>query len=156
MPEFERGANAGREPYQKLVEDGQILPQEGRQLKQQRPKLVAERAGHLTERAHERRAILEPAVVRDSPWRLEGELEGRRGLAGPAVDELLGRHSVERVVDLNGLEPRRIVRQHLRCREIGRIEATLPFGVVVAGGADPDHGRWSWSTNDPRLGDCKL
>src|SRR5256884_7886633 len=63
--------------------------------------------------------------------------EPLRRLAVPAGEDLLVRRAIERVVDLDRLEALGVVRQHLRRRELLRIEAALPFGVVVARGSDP-------------------
>src|SRR5262249_49127977 len=46
--------------------------------------------------------------------------------------------AVERVVDLDGRKPLRVVRQHLRRRQRLRIEAALPLRVVVPRRAHPD------------------
>ena len=139
MPEFERGTDARRQPRHERVEQGEILPKKWRQLKQQRAELVAERPGDFAEPRDRVARILQPAVMGDPPRRLERDLIRRRRLRGPAGDEFLGRHPVERVVDLDRRKTRGVVRQHLRRGEIGGIETSLPLGVVVAGGADPNH-----------------
>src|SRR5204863_2107049 len=73
--------------------------------------------------------------------RLERQLVRRRNLRGPSGDQLVGRHPIERVIDLHRRKARRVVRQHLRRGEIGGIEAALPLGIVVTGSTDPDHGK---------------
>src|SRR6185295_9669386 len=70
------------------------------------------------------------------------QLVRRRRLRRPAAHQLLVRHPVKRVVDLDGREPRRVVGQHLRRREIRRIEGALPLRVVITRGPNPDHGCW--------------
>src|SRR4029079_12025175 len=65
--------------------------------------------------------------------------------------ELLGRHAVEGVVDLDRRKPGGIVRQHLRRGQLLWIEAAFPFGIVVTGGSDPNH-----RTDDCRLFVCAV
>src|SRR5207302_9855678 len=107
---------------------------------QERSELVAERPRDAAERSDEIATVLQSAVVGDSPRRLERQLVRRRRLRGPAANQLLVGHPIERVVDLDRGEARRVIRQHLRCGKVRWIKAALPFGIVVAGRSDPDHG----------------
>jgi hypothetical protein len=132
VTELEGGGRLRRQLVEKRVEERHVLLRIRRQLEQQRPQLVAERAGHAAKRLDELAAVLQPAVVGDPPRCLQRELVGRRRLRRPPADELLVRHAVEGVVDLNRRKARGVVRQHLRRRKIGGIEVALPFGVVVA------------------------
>ena len=139
MTEFECRADLRRQLGDECVEHREILLEVRRQLEQQRAKLVAQAAGHLTEPADERGDVLQPAVMRDPPRRLQRQFVRRWRLRRPPGDQLLVRHPVERVVDLDRGKAGGIVRQHLGGGQIARIETAFPFGIVVAGGSDPDH-----------------
>ena len=139
MPELERRGRPWRQILEKRIEDGEILFQIGRELKQKGTELVAEGAGDAAEGLDELAAVLQTTVVRDAARSLQRELERRRRLRGPAAHELFARHPVERVVDFDRRKPRRVIRKHLRRRKIRGIEAALPLRVVVAGRSDPDH-----------------
>jgi hypothetical protein len=79
--------------------------------------------------------------VRDALWSLERELEILRRRFIPAIQRFLVGHSVIGVVDLDRGKAFRVVRQHLRGWQFLRIEASLPLGIVITGGADEDgHG----------------
>src|SRR6185436_1670097 len=76
--------------------------------------------------------------MRDLFGRLQRELEVLRRLSTPTLEDLLVRRAIERVVDLDRREALGVVGQHLRGGERLRVEAPLPFRVVVSGGSDPD------------------
>src|SRR5678815_2900308 len=138
MAEFEGGADTRREGLEKRIEQRRILLEVRRELKQHRPELRAERRCGLEKLPHQIAAIAQPAVVRDPPGGFQRQLEPLRGGLIPPVENLLVRRAIERVVDLDGWEPFSVIGQHLRRRQLLRIEAALPFGIVVAGGADPE------------------
>src|SRR5262249_42770231 len=54
----------------------------------------------------------------------------------PARDRRGVRHPIERRVDLDGGEALDIVREHLRRRQLVRVEGAAPLRVVVPGGPD--------------------
>src|SRR5918993_500325 len=138
MAEFEGSRRFWRECVEKRVEPRQIFSKRGRQLKQQRAKLVAKCRGNATELGGEILAILQLRVVRDAARCLQREFERRRYLLRPASQQFLRRHAIERVVDFDGGKTRGVVGEHLRGRKIGRIEAPLPLRIVVAGSTDED------------------
>src|SRR5262249_56794446 len=75
-------------------------------------------------------------AVRDALRRLEDVGDpGRRGRA-PARDRLGARHPIERRVDLDGREALDVIREHLRRRQLVRVEGAAPLRVVVPGGPD--------------------
>src|SRR5229473_7485456 len=139
MPRFEGGGRLWWKVGEKSVEQGEIFLEIRRQLEQQGAELVAERACYPTKSVDELAAVLQTTVVGDTPRRFERDLVRLRCLSSPTCDQLFVRHPVKRVIDLDGRKPGGIVRQHLRRGQIRRIEAALPFGVVVTGGANPDH-----------------
>src|SRR5215469_3694013 len=77
---------------------------------------------------------------------LQRELEPLGSRIAPAEHGLCAWHAIEGVVDLDTREMLRVVRQHLRSRQLVRIEATAPLRIVVSRGADPD----LHVTGDPR------
>ena len=79
-----------------------VLLQVRRELKQQRAELRAERRRRLEELAHAIAAVAQPRVVRDPLGRLQRQPELFRRRPVPAVENLLVRRAVERVVDLDG------------------------------------------------------
>src|SRR5688572_17883320 len=81
--------------------------------------------------------------------RLEHERESVRHLRCPLRHQLLIRHSVKRVVDLDGAEVRRVKREHLCGRQVGGVKRPLPFLVAVAAGAD-DEAHYAEITPSPR------
>ena len=76
--------------------------------------------------------------MRDALRRLEREAEIRGGLRRPLLEHLAPGHRAERVVYLHRGQPLGVVREHLRARELGRIETTQPFLVAEARSADAD------------------
>ena len=69
---------------------------------------------------------------------LQHEGEALRHLLAPLREHAGVGHAVEGVVDLHRVEALRVKRQHLRGRQVFRIEASLPFFVAVAAGPDAD------------------
>ena len=137
VPELERGAGVRGKDAEKRIEHREILAEIRRQLEEDRAELGSERRCGPQKVLQEVRAIAQLRDVRDALGGLEGQPEPLRRLAVPAGEDLLVRRAIERVVDLDRLEALGVVRQHLRRRELLRIEAALPFGVVVARGSDP-------------------
>ena len=91
---------------------------------------LAERASHLAERGDRGSRVLQTAVMRDPPRRLERQPVRRRGLRRPSAHDLLGRHSIEGVVDLDAVQSARVIRQELLFRKALRIEDGPPFLVA--------------------------
>src|SRR6476660_9377141 len=123
MPEFERRTHLRRQLLQERVEQRQVLLGVRWQLEEERAQLILECASNGTEPSDQIAAVSETAVVRNAPGSFQREFERPRSLRRPATHELLVRHPIERVVDLDGWEPRRVVRQHLRSWQIRWIEA---------------------------------
>src|SRR4029453_4004786 len=115
-----------------------------RQLKQQDAELWPERGGDAAERRGELFAPLQLRIVRDAPGGLQREREPLGRTRRPAVEQRLGRHPVEGVVDFDRVEALGVVGEHLVGRELLGIERTAPLRLVVAGGADQvaHGGRW--------------
>src|SRR3954471_7373118 len=131
MTKLERRAYPGRERVEEGVQQRQILFQVRRQLKQECAELRPEDRRRFKKLTHAVPAVAQARVVSNSLGRLERQLEAFGRGAVPAVNDLLSRCAVERVVDLDGGKSLRIVREHLRRRQCRRIEAALPFGIVV-------------------------
>src|SRR5580658_463050 len=143
VAELERGASARRQQRQKFIQGGEVLAQVGRQLKEDRAELRSERSRGLQEILRQVCAVLEPGDVRDALGRFERQFEILRSLALPAGENFLVRRAIKSVVDLDRGQRLRVVRQHLRRRELLRVEAAFPLRVVITGGSNPDgrHGR---------------
>ena len=128
MPELEGHAERCRQRREKLAQAvGRLLEVRG-ELEEQRAELVAEPLGSVTEVAQRLVHVAEPGEVGDPLRSLEDVGEAGGGGRGPARDGLHVRHPVER----------RVVREHLRGRELVGIERPLPLRVVVARGPDVD------------------
>jgi len=104
----------------------------GRQLEERRPEPRPEEIGGAHEVLQLLAALLETLEVRDLLRCLQDEGEILRHLLGPLEDEFFGRHAVEGVVDLNGLETARVERKEAGRLEVGGIERALPLLVRVA------------------------
>ncbi len=66
-------------------------------------------------------------MVRDALARLDREREGLRHLRRPLLEHALLRQPVERVVDLDGGKPARVVAKPAVLLEVGGIERALPL-----------------------------
>src|SRR5213592_1285273 len=69
---------------------------------------------------------------------LKGELEVFGGRSFPGFDGLAAWHPVERVVDLDTIQTRRIILQELLVGEAFGIENRPPFFIAEAGGTEPN------------------
>src|SRR5437867_7721619 len=139
MPELESSTELWRQLGEKAVEDRQIFFQVRRQLEEHGAELVPERSGNRAERPDQIAGVLQTIVVRNTSGRLQRELIRGRRLVGPSTRQLLVGHPVEGVVDLDRRKSRGVVRQHFGRGKIGGVKAALPFTIVVARCADPNH-----------------
>src|SRR5438046_8699059 len=69
---------------------------------------------------------------------LKAKLEVFRRCGPPGFDRFGTGHPVERVVDLNTVQPTRIISQELLVGYIRRIEDRLPFFITKTRRAEPD------------------
>src|SRR5690606_38549704 len=76
--------------------------------------------------------LTESLDVRDQSRRLERELESRWHTLRPLPKRRLVRQAIERVVQLDRVEPLRVVRQHVGLLHLLRIEGASPFLVAEA------------------------
>src|SRR3954470_4619399 len=74
--------------------------------------------------------------MRDPSRRFQRKDERLRRPSGPAREQRFSRDAVERVIDLDGVEPLGIIRKHLAGRELLRIKRSSPLGIVVTGRSD--------------------
>src|SRR5205823_13388126 len=82
--------------------------------------------------------VAQPLHVREVAARLDREREAVRGLLDPARHGGALREAVERRVDLDGVEERRVVLEPAARRQAARIDQLAPVRVVPSGAADPD------------------
>src|SRR4051812_20415975 len=80
--------------------------------------------------------VTQPMNMSDTAGGLHHKAEVFGNLLGPAGQHRFGRYAIERVVDLDRVEPLGIVRQHLCSGELRGIEAPSPFRIGPATGAD--------------------
>src|SRR5919197_3074676 len=93
--------------------------------------------------------VAKPADVGDVPAGLHRHDEVGSGSAAPALEGLLLREHVERVVDLHGGEALGEVTEPLALGELGRVEPSPPIAVLPSAGADVDHACVSARCPDP-------
>src|SRR5215471_5108329 len=139
VAELERAARRRRQDRQELRQPRQVLLEVRRELEEDRPHPVSERDRDLEEVGDRVARLLQALPVRDLLRSLQGEEEAVRHLLGPLREHLRTRHSVERVVDLDGRELAGVVAEHLRVGQVLRVEAPLPLlvGKPARPGEDP-------------------
>jgi hypothetical protein len=81
--------------------------------------------------------LLEPLDVSDVAAGLDREAEVVGRFLDPPADRVLGRQPIEGVIDLDGVELRRVVAQPLALRELFRVKGPAPVLVDPARAADP-------------------
>src|SRR5438132_1950879 len=141
VTELECHLRLRREDAEELAQLQCIFARERRKLKENWPELRAERRRDIEQLSHIVFCPSELLLMCYALRSLEHEREAIGNLLRPFREHLLVRHTVERVVDFDGVEALRIELQHLRRRQIVGIETPLPFFVAVAAGADADaHG----------------
>ena len=138
VPELPGTPQVRRKLGEEIVHPVQVLLEVRRKLKQDRTELRPQLARRLEKEAERVVHVPEPRDVSDALRRLEDEREGGRCSSIPARHGLGIRHPIERVVDLDSPEALGVVLEHLRLRQLRRVERPLPFGEVVPGGADAD------------------
>src|SRR5205814_10442612 len=131
VAELEGGGNVARKLREKIREEGVVALQIRRQLVEHRSELRAERPRCFVEGGDHLGGPAEPGVMRDALPGLESEAKSVRYPGRPAASCLLGRDATEGVVDLDRSESGRVVGEHLRLRQVLRIEAPPPRLVVV-------------------------
>src|SRR5690606_27784218 len=104
-----------------------VDPKLRRELHEHAAETVAERVDRAEEARRLVRAVLQPLDMRDAAARLHGEAELPGDLGAPALEQRAVREAIKRVVDLDGRQTRRIVRQHLVGLELLWIERPLPL-----------------------------
>src|SRR5207244_13255976 len=80
--------------------------------------------------------VPEAREVRDALRGLQNKGESLRGRCVPPGDRLLAGHAIEGGIDLDRAQLLRVVLEPLGTRELGRVEASLPFREVVTGRSD--------------------
>src|SRR5690606_32651406 len=141
VAKFESGAHLGRQAFEECIEDLQVLLEARWKLEEQRTELRPELRRGLREVTKRIGAVLEPRIVRDALRRLQRQLVARWRLLIPTLKRLLVGHPIVRVIDLDRREALRVIAQHVRRRDLLRVETPFPLGIIVTGRADPDsHG----------------
>ena len=83
----------------------------------------------------EQAGVLELFIVSNSAPELDGETESRRGDSVPGLNALGLRNSIERCVQLDGIEVFLYERVPLRLSKLGRVDFISPMLVIPAAGA---------------------
>src|SRR6266849_1819839 len=122
VPELESGAAILRQLAQKISQPAKVLLEEGRHLEQDGPKLRTQLPSRLQEEGDRVAGIVQLAPMGDALGRFEREDECLRNLLGPLGDHRWGRHPVEGVVDLDGVEPGGVEAEHFRGGQVVRKE----------------------------------
>jgi len=104
-------------------------------LKQERAKALLQRRGGFEELGHRLGHVFEPLDVRDPLRGLEDELEIRRDLGRPPLQDGRFGQASERAIDLDGPEVFAVVAEHPLGRQVGGVERALPLLVCVPAGA---------------------
>src|SRR5689334_1518837 len=136
MAELHRGPPGAGNQREEVGEPAQVLPERGWALEQGRAKAVpqdVDRAKEVVERAV---FVGQPIDVRDPAGGFEHEAEPGGHLVGPLEQHVFPGDAVERVVDLDRREPAGVEAQHVVRRQVGGVEAALPFLVGPAAGPD--------------------
>jgi hypothetical protein len=104
-----------------------------RELQEDRAEVVAKRRQALAEDRGQAHAIKPLRGIRQAAGGLHTESEsGRRG-GSPAQQRLLGRGAIEAAVELHPVETLRVVGEHPRAREVGRVELSFPTRIAEPG-----------------------
>src|SRR5262245_54704140 len=142
MADLQGEAKRRRRQAQELVEAADVDAEVRRELEEDRAQASGpdQRPHRGQEPLEQLVALAEPLDVGQLLVELEGELEPARHAVGPLADRALGRHAIERVVDLDGRKLPSVESEHLPRREPGRIERALPGRIGVTGGADAELG----------------
>ena len=139
VAKLERDADLGRELREKIAELSRVDLHVVRELKEDR----RQRRPEEPRPSEQLREVLfgadEALVVGYLLRGLEGVAKPRWRRGGPGGDHLRFGHRAEGVVDLDGGVALRVVREHLRLRELRRVERALPLRVAVPARADPEH-----------------
>src|SRR5215212_4080178 len=139
MAELER-MPARRQEVERRRQPRDVAPEALGQLPQDRAHLGrrGERCDAGVEAFDALLDVREPLHVREELARLGGEHELQRRLLQPGGDRLRLGEPVERGVDLDGVEERRVVLEPAARRHALGIHAATPVGVVPPGAADAD------------------
>src|SRR5690554_4904372 len=129
MTELESRGDAFRHDVEEVREAIDIDTELRRKLNQHGAELVTEHMHRVEEATGVVLAIREAFDVRDPAAQLDREAKVRRNLVSPPLEQRLLRKSVERVVDLDGRQPRRVIGEHVGRGESRRVEAALPLLV---------------------------
>ena len=133
MAELEGGGSALRQEGQEGAETRDVLLHEGRKLEEHRSLPRTEDLRGLEEVRHGVGRVRGEALLVGDPARgLKHEREVVGDLAHPALEQLPGRHAVERVVDLDRLEALGVEAEHVRFLQVLGVERALPFLVAVS------------------------
>ena len=132
---------SGREPLERVRQPVVVAAEALRQLPQDRPELrrLDERSDTRVEPLDAPLHVSQPLHVREVAARLDGEEKVLRRVRHPAGDGVRFREPVERRVDFDRVEQRRVVREPAPGRAAGRVDTAAPVRVVPARATDP-HG----------------
>ena len=114
-----------------------------RQLKKHRSEafLLDDRLDGSSKSTQASRAILEARNVGDPLWSLKGKAEVRSCIRKPRSDCCRARQTAERIVDLYGIQLRRIELQKLFRWSFRRVKIGLPCRISPAGAANKNDAR---------------
>src|SRR5690606_29354369 len=113
VPKLERRGHALRYELEKTFEPLDVDAEVRRKLHEHTAQALAEHVDRAEERFRLVVAVLEPFDVRDPAARLDREAEALGNLIPPALEQRAARQAIERVIDLDGRQTRRVVREHL-------------------------------------------
>src|SRR5215218_4118317 len=133
MAEFE--AMAARRQSRESAREALVVPVEvARKLPQDRAHLrrLAKRLDPLVEALYSRSHVRQPLHVREEATCLDSEQESWRRPFHPAGDGRARGQTVEGVVDLDGVEERRVMLEPAALGKALRIDTLAPVGVVPA------------------------
>jgi len=131
----ELGRNAATERAQQSIEQCHVTLADGRKLQKHRAHPVAQRRHALGDDARQADAIELCAGVREAAMGLHAEPKVCRGPFTPLDHRGLGRRAVEAAVQLDTVQPLRVVREHPSARQRGWIELPLPGRIAETGRA---------------------
>ena len=135
MTHFKGESEGGRAKSKKVFQQGTIELERGRQLDEDRAKVVAivQYAGHFQEALQSALAATEPLNVSDLLVGLQGEAKAFRNAFRPLLEQVFCGHAIETVIDFNCRELLGVEAEHVAIRKLLGVKTALPLFVGVSG-----------------------
>ena len=134
MTHFKGESEGGRAKSKKVFQQRTIELERGRQLDEDRAKVVAvvQHAGHFQEALQSALAGPEPLNVSDLLVGLQGEAKAFRNAFRPLLEQVFCGHAIETVIDFNCRELLGVEAEHFAIGKFLGIKTPLPLFIGVS------------------------